>query len=107
MNEDPAQNPAPDYAVRVEESDIRQAIAADQFNCAIVCAIQRKFPEARRVIVNKKKIAFSVGEYRLVYPTPESAVETIIEPLDTGGTPSPGLVRLKEGVVQPVRHADD
>lgn len=96
---------APDDTVRVEPEDIIDAIAADQFNCAIVCAIQRKFPKARRVKVNKKTIAFSIGDDRFVYPTPESAVETIIEPLDRGGVPTPGLVRLKAGIVKPVDHS--
>lgn len=105
MSQEPQEYLAPDYAVRVEDEDIKEAIAADQFNCAITLAIQRKFPKARRVKVNKNTIAFSIGENRYVYPTPESAVETIIEPLDKGGAPIPGLVRLKAGMIKPVDHS--
>lgn len=98
---------APDDTVRVTEEDIKTAVAANQFNCAIVCAIQRRYPKAKRVRVNKDTIAFSIGEERFLYPTPPAAVESIIEPLDTGGKPEPGLVRLKGGLVREVEHKDD
>lgn len=98
---------APDDTVRVNEEDCAYAIKSNQYRCAIVRAIWRKYPEARRVRVNKNTIAFSIDEERFVYPTPETAVESIIRPLDTGGTPEPGLVRLQAGIVMPVRHEDN
>lgn len=98
---------APDDSVRVNEEDCIYAVKANQFQCAIVRAVWRKYPEARRVRVNKNTIAFSIGEERFVYPTPETAVESIIKPLDTGGAPEPGLVRLKAGIVKPVEHKED
>lgn len=97
---------APDDSVRVNDEDCIYAIKSNQYQCAIVRAIWRKYPKARRVRVNKNTIAFSIDEERFVYPTPESAVESIIKPLDTGGAPEPGLVRLKGGIVKPVEHLD-
>jgi len=98
---------APDDAVRVTEADIIAAVRADQYNCAIVCAIQRKYPKARRVRVNSGTIAFSIDETRFVYPTPDAAVESIIKPFDEGGAPEPGLVRLKGGISKPVQHSEN
>lgn len=97
---------APDDSVRVTDEDVLYAIKSNQYQCAIVRAVWRKYPEARRVRVNKNTIAFSIGEERFVYPTPEAAVESIIKPLDTGGAPEPGLVRLKAGIVKPVEHKE-
>lgn len=95
---------APDDTVRVTEDDCIYAVKANQYSCAIARAIWRKYPNARLVRVNKKTISFSIDEERFFYPTPESTVESIIKPLDTGGKPEPGLVRLKGGHVKPVNH---
>lgn len=98
---------APDDVIPVSEEDCEKAIASNQYQCAITRAIWRKYPQARRVRVNKGYIAFSIGEERFRYPTPEAAVESIIEPLDTGGKPEPGLVRLTGGLVREVEHRSD
>ena len=95
---------APDDTVRVLDEDIAEGIRANQFNCAIVCAIQRKYPEAKRVRVNSGTIAFSIGEERRIYPTPEVTVETMIKPFDRAETPTPGIVRLKGGIAKEVIH---
>lgn len=95
---------APNDVIPVNDDDIAEAIRQNQFNCAIVCGIERKYPDARHIRVNREHIRWSVGENRYEYPTPEYAVETIIQPLDTGGQPIPGLVRLTGGKITEVKH---
>lgn len=94
----------PDRTYRVNDEDIANAVAADQWNCAIVCAIQRQVPDAMRVTANKKHIAYSVGETRFIFPTPPDAVEKIIKPLDTGQEVKPMTIRLQNGRARPVVH---
>lgn len=89
--------------IDVEQQDIDEAVPRDQYQCAIVLAIQRRYPEALRVTVNAKQIAFSIREDRFVYPTPAEAIEAIIKPLDTGGTPEPVTIKLRGGIVKDVQ----
>jgi hypothetical protein len=97
----------PDRSIPVDPDDIEHAVARDQFGCAIVRAIQRRYPDAVRVRVNAELIGFSIGEQRYTYPTPPEAVEAIIKPLDTGGKPEPIVVRLRGGKVKDVEHNTD
>jgi len=96
-----------DREIRVSADDIEHAKARDQHNCAIVRAIQRKYPEAIRVRANTEHIGFSIGEERYTYPTPPEAIEAIIKPLDTGHIPEPATIRLRNGKVKPVEHNTD
>lgn len=89
--------------VNVEQEDIDGAVPRNQYQCAIVRAIQRQYPQAIRVTVNSNKIGFTIREDRFVYPTPPEAVEAIIKPLDTGGTPHPITLQLRGGVVKDVQ----
>jgi hypothetical protein len=97
----------PDRSIPVDPDDIEHAVARDQFGCAIVRAIQRKYPDAVRVRVNTQLVGFSIGEQRYTYPTPPEAVEAIIKPLDTGGKPEPIVVKLRGGKVKDVEHNTD
>ena len=97
----------PDRVVRVNEDDIRHAIARDQHNCALVRAIQRTYPDAVRVRSNSEHVGFTIGEARYTFPTPQEAIDAVLKPLDTGGTPEPVTVRLRGGKVAPVQHAAD
>lgn len=92
---------APVERIPVKEEDIAAASPQDQFKCAIVRAIQRIHPEATRVCANKKAISWTEGEQRFVYVTPQIAIDAIITPLDTGGTPEPLTLRLTDGYVKP------
>lgn len=95
-----------DQRFNVTEEDIERGEARDQWNCAIAETIRRSLPTARRVKVNKKEIAFTIGEERYTYPTPPEAVEAVIQPLDTGGKPEPIILRLTGGTAEPVKHKD-
>lgn len=97
----------PDRRILVTQEDIDHGLARNQYNCAIVRAIQRKYPEAVRVRVNAKLIGFSIGEERFTYPTPPEAVESIIKPFDQGGKPEAGWITLKAGKVKDVEHSDE
>lgn len=83
----------------VLQEDIDYAIPANQYNCAVVRAIQRRFPTALRVVVNSKNIAFTIPEddMRYRYKTPPVVVDKIIKPLDQFKTPQPMVVTLKNG----------
>ena len=96
-----------DREINVNDEDIAHARARDQHNCAIVRAIQRKYPDAVRVRANTEHIGFSIGEERYTYPTPPEAIEVIIKPLDTGHIPEPATIRLRNGKVKPVQHNTD
>lgn len=94
----------PDRTYRVNGDDIANAVSSDQWNCAIVCAIQRQVPDAIRVRANKDSIAYTVGETRFSFPTPPDAVEKIIQPLDEGREVKPTVIRLVNGRAKPVVH---
>lgn len=93
---------APDMSVLVQTDDFADAVRSDQHNCALVWAIRRKFPEARRVRVNTEHVTFARGETRYVYPTTEQIKEKVIKPLDTGGDCDPVTVKLTGGWTKPV-----
>ena len=97
---------APDRNITVSAADIQHGLSRNQFNCAIVRAIQRTYPEAQRVRVNAEWIGFTMPDEqtRYTYPTPDKAVKTIIQPLDTGSVPKPGRLRLENGEARPVQH---
>jgi hypothetical protein len=97
---------APGERIKVENEDFVNAVAGDRYNCALVWAIRRQFPDALRVSVNTDHVAFSIDETRYVYPTTEHIVETVIKPLDQGGECKPVTVTLSNGVTKPVRHVD-
>lgn len=87
--------------IPMNQTDCDLAVAADQFNCGLVRAIQRIFPDAVNVRVNTKKIAWSdVGlDKRFEFDTPEDVVEDIIRVNDTESPQAvtPRVIRLKGG----------
>lgn len=90
----------------MQQADIDNASPLNQFQCAIVRTIQRQYPQAIRVRANKKHIAWTIGEQRFVYDTPQVAVEAVIVPLDSGGTPEPIELQLTNGYVKPVHYRE-
>lgn len=95
-----------DRVVPILQEDIDHGKQRDQWGCAIVRAIQRKFPDSMRVRANAKLIGFTIGEARYTYPTPKSAVEQIIKPFDRGEEIQPTVLRLTGGKVKDAIHSD-
>jgi hypothetical protein len=107
MTGDPSGAIVPNRRIKVTQEDIDKAEPRDQWNCAIAETIKRTTPTARRISVTRERIAWTIGEERFRYPTPEAAIAEIIRPLDTGrGTPKPMVIELVSGTVGPVQHRD-
>ena len=106
MATDPVGKMVPNRRLKMTQEDIDRAEPADQYNCAIAETIKRTTPEARRVMVNKEQISYTVGEERIHFPTPEAAVEAVIKPLDTGGKPEPITLNLVSGTAVPVKRRE-
>lgn len=79
--------------VEVTDEDLAWAVRQDRNNCAIVRAIQRKYPQALRVMVDTKTIAFTMPDeiapegtqgVRYVFETPKQVVNKVIRPFDEG-----------------------
>lgn len=75
----------------ITPEDIAYAHAQDKWACAFVRAIQRVFPEATHVQVEREHTRLSVKSdgFRYEFETPRNVVEDVIRPLDIGGTPRP------------------
>jgi len=99
--------PAPNDRVSVGVDEYARAVPGDQFQCAIVWAIRKKYPAAKRIRANAGEISFSIGDVRYHYPSDDEIVETVIRPLDTGGDLIPATVRLHDGYTTPVNYLDD
>ena len=74
--------------IEILPEDYEYAKRQDRFNCAIVRAIQRKLPEATRVMADTKTIRFTVPKdtrnmTRYVFETPKDVTEGLIKPWDT------------------------
>lgn len=77
----------------VTPEDLAYARRQDRWACVVVRAIQRAFPEAIYVDVNKDRIRLSVEEdgptgTRYEFEMPEGLVNDVIKPFDEGGTPA-------------------
>lgn len=94
---------------KVEEQDFVTAVSGDQYNCALAVCIQRTLPKAKDVRVNVKTVSWVENDARFRYPTPETAVDSVIKPLDTHktGELKPVTVKLTNGTVRPVYYRDD
>lgn len=73
--------------VEITPEDEQTAVEADQWNCLIVRAVQRKLPQALRVHANDKHIEFTLPEdgptgTRYVCDTPPEVIEHVIKPFD-------------------------
>lgn len=92
----------------MNQEDCDLAVAADQYNCGLVRAIQRIFPDAVNVEVNTQHVAWSdVGlDKRFTFDTPEDVIEDIITPNDKRGPDAvtPRVVRLKNGTMRDRDH---
>lgn len=98
---------APNDRISVGADDYARAVPGDQFQCAMVWAIRKKYPAAKRIRANAGEISFSMGDTRYHYPSDEQIIETVIRPLDTGGTLVPTTVRLHDGYTTPVNYLDE
>lgn len=78
----------PRNALYVEISDDDLAVAAkqDKWGCAIVCALQRRYPNALRVAVDERHISLSMpdDDTRYTFETPAEVREHVIKPFDLG-----------------------
>jgi len=95
--------------INVTEGDMQYALRHDRYNCAIVRAIQRQYPEANRVRVDTEMISFSLDDdRRYMFPTPQPAIDKIIKPFDKEGPEAvkPVKFKLSHGYSRPVEHAD-
>jgi len=99
--------PAPNDRVNVGAEEYARAVPGDQYQCAIVWAIRKKYPNAMRIRANRGEISFSIGDQRRHYPTDEGTAEAVMRPLDTGGELKPTTVRLHDGYTTPVRYSDE
>lgn len=70
--------------IEITDEDLAIAQQRDKWGCAIVCAIQRKYPNALRVAVDRDRIAFSLPDEdtRYVFETPADVREHVIKPFD-------------------------
>lgn len=93
----------------VTKEDIEFGLAQDSYSCAIACAIYRTFPDAMRVRVTSKTIAWSDAstDIRYVYPTPPRVDEKVIRPFDTHQDVNPTRMVLTGGQTRPVNHRSD
>jgi len=62
---DPVGKMVPNRQVKVTEQDIEEGTRQDQWNCAISEAVKRTTPGARRVLVNKNRISYTLGDERI------------------------------------------
>jgi hypothetical protein len=78
----------------VTPEDIAYAHEQDKWACAMVRSIQRVFPEATHVMVNKDHVRFSVkadgpAGTRYEFETPKQVVQDVIKPNDLKGKVKP------------------
>jgi hypothetical protein len=90
--------------ISVKQEDIDYAVRQHRWRCAIVRAIQREYPDALYVRVDKEVIAWSDCTSLLRYQvkTPSIAVNKVIKPLDRGEEAKPTTFTLPEASVTPM-----
>lgn len=102
----------PDFepVIAVTPGDYQYAKRHDRFNCAIVRAIQRLFPDACRVLVDAETISFALDDDRRYdFATPKTVVAKIIKPFDVEGPQAAAdhfSFKLRGGTSREVIHAD-
>lgn len=94
--------------IPMNQEDCDYAVQSDQYNCGLVRAIQRLFPDAVSVRANTKVVAWSdaATDMRYEFPTPPDVIENIIRVNDEQGPKAvtPRVVRLKNGKMRPRDH---
>lgn len=72
--------------VEISDDDLAVAVKQDKWGCAIVCALQRRYPNALRVTVDEKHISLSMpdDDTRYTFETPVDVREHVIKPFDLG-----------------------
>lgn len=102
--------PAFQPVIAVTEGDYQYALRHNRYNCAIVRAIQRQFPDATRVLVDTQRISFSLDDDRRYdAPTPKNAVDKLIKPFDELGSeaaPKQFSFKLRGVTSREVQHLD-
>lgn len=89
------------------EDDIEHGQSRNQWACAVVRAIQRRYGDALRVRVNAKLIGYTRDDVRYTFPTPPEVVEQVIKPFDRGEPVEPQTIRLNGGKKEPCKFGDD
>lgn len=107
MGSDPVGKMVPNRRLKMTEEDIEKGTRQDQWNCALAETIKRTTPGARRVLVNRSRISYTLGEERITYPTPEAAVEAVIKPFDKGEETKPVTINLVSGTAEPRKYRDE
>lgn len=103
-------NPKKDRYVALAPTPEDEAFARtqDRYNCLIVRCIQRQIPDATRVMVDNKHIAFSLerDDTRYTFITPPEVVENIIKPFDRGEPITPNFTFTLQNPIsaEPVHH---
>jgi hypothetical protein len=93
--------------VQLTEEDLAWARSQDQWSCVVVRAIQRTLPDATRVKVNRREIAFSLDrdDTRYTFITPPEIVEKVLKPFDARKKPELLSFVLTDPIAaQPVHH---
>ena len=94
-------------ALTPTEEDIAFATRQNRYACLIVRCIQRTLPDAVRVMVDSKHIAFSLerDDTRYTFETPPEVVERIIKPFDRKEPVEPFTFTLTDAIAaEPVHH---
>lgn len=97
--------------IKLNADDLRLGEQRNRWGCVIVRAIQRTYPDAINVRVDKQNIAFSLVEddTRYTFDTPAAVVNKVIKPFDEQGPAAVGLTQftLSGGTQKPIYHNDD
>lgn len=97
--------------IRLNADDLHLGEQRNRWGCVIVRAIQRTYPDAINVRVDKQNIAFSLVEddTRYTFDTPAAVVNKVIKPFDEQGPAAVGLTQftLSGGTQKPIHHNDD
>lgn len=94
-------------ALTPTEEDIAFATRQNRYGCLIVRCIQRTLPDAVRVMVDSKHIAFSLerDDTRYTFVTPPEVVERIIKPFDRNEPVESFTFTLTDAIAaEPVHH---
>lgn len=66
------------YGIKVTQDDINEGVRDQSAHCIVATAIGRQIPDATRISVDVQDIRFTIGEERLVFPTPRSVAAYVI-----------------------------
>lgn len=91
---------APRVKLNVTQEIIDEAVQANSSHCVYAEAIKAAVPGAKRIAVDIQTMRFTLGDERLIYLTPRTAQEDIVN-FDQGEKPPPRSLELRNGHVIP------